>query len=57
MCRWLFSEARATAIVATDVDVDNVPSRRVLDKLGFAEIDQNERHVSWLYERRRDGTR
>lgn len=57
MCRWLFSEARAKAIIATDVDVDNVASRRVLDKLGFAEIDQNERHVSYRLERRRDGTR
>ena len=57
MCRWLFSEARATAIIATDVDVDNVASRRVLCKLGFAEIDQDEGHVSYRLERRRDGTR
>ena len=29
-CRWLFSEARATAIIATDVDVDNVASSAFL---------------------------
>lgn len=57
MCRWLFSEARATAIIATGVDDDNVASRRVLEKLGFAQIDESEHHVSYRLERHRDGTR
>ncbi len=57
MCRWLFSEARATAIIATGVDADNVASRRVLEKLGFVRIDESERHVSYRLERHRDGAR
>jgi RimJ/RimL family protein N-acetyltransferase len=57
MCRWLFSKARATAIIATGVDEDNVASRRVLEKLGFAQTDHSGRRASYRLERHRDGTR
>lgn len=56
MCRWLFSEARAMAIIATRVDRDNVASRRVLEKLSFRQIDDNGPHVSYRLERTGDGT-
>lgn len=56
MCRWLFSELRATAIIATGVDGDNVASRRVLEKLGFAPIDGQAPHVSYRLEGHGDGT-
>ena len=55
MCRWLFSEGRASAITAIGVDRDNVASRRVLEKLGFAQIAESERHVSYRLERGADG--
>ena len=51
LCRWLFLEARATAIIATGVDGDNVASGRVLEKLGFAGIDEDERHMSFRLDR------
>ena len=57
MCRWLFSEARATAVSATGVDRDNVASRRVLEKLGFAQLDENDRHISYRLQRHGDGPR
>ena len=48
MCRWLCANAEATAITATSVLVDNYASRRVLEKLGFVEVDSDDRHVSYL---------
>ena len=46
MCRWLFDVAGARVITATGVDADNVASRHLLEKLGFAEVDHNDRGVS-----------
>lgn len=51
MCRWLFSEARATAITATGVRADNVASRRVLERLLFAPVDESPQQVSYRLER------
>ena len=56
MCGWLFAEARATAITATGIDRGNVASRRVLQKLGFSQIDENDRHVSFRLEPKTGGT-
>ena len=60
MCRWLFAEANATVITATATEADNVPSRRVLEKLSFAPVENDGLHVSYRLERastsRPDGT-
>ena len=48
MCEWLCTNAAATAITATSVDVDNHASRRVLEKLGFIEVHSDDRHVDYL---------
>ena len=47
MCRWLRAEAGAIAITATSVDAGNHASRRVLEKLGFARVDESDLHVSY----------
>jgi RimJ/RimL family protein N-acetyltransferase len=51
MCTWLCTYAGATAITATSVVVGNDASRRVLEKLGFVEVDADDRHVSYLLAR------
>ncbi|MDQ4089813.1 MAG: GNAT family N-acetyltransferase [Actinomycetota bacterium] len=38
MCKWLGANAAASAITATSIEVDNLASRRVLDKLGFIQV-------------------
>ena len=48
VCTWLCTNAGATAITATSVRVDNCASRRVLEKLGFVEVESDDRHVSYL---------
>lgn len=53
MCRWLFTEAGAKVITATGVKADNVASRRVLEKIGFVQIDEVP-HVSYRLDRRTD---
>ncbi len=50
MCRWLFLEADATVITATAAEADNVPSRRVLEKLHFTQVDDSGSHVSYRLE-------
>lgn len=47
MCRWLLGEAGATAITATAVRRGNLASRRVLERLGFVVIHQDEEGVSY----------
>lgn len=51
MCEWLFAEAGATAITATDVGVSNVASRRVLEKLHFVCDAENQGRASYRLER------
>jgi RimJ/RimL family protein N-acetyltransferase len=48
MCEWLATNAAATAITATSVEVDNLASRRVLEKLGFTQVHSDDRHVGYL---------
>jgi RimJ/RimL family protein N-acetyltransferase len=47
MCTWLGTNAGATVLTATSVKADNVASRRLLEKLGFREVDSGDRHVSY----------
>ena len=47
MCRWLFVAAGASVITATDVDVDNLASRRVLERVGFEQTDEDDLHASF----------
>ena len=47
MCQWLFAEAAARVITATATESDNVPSRRLLVKLGFTEVENTGRNVSY----------
>ena len=51
MCQWLFAEANAAVITAMATDADNVPSRRVLQKLGFTPVENDGLHVSYHLER------
>jgi RimJ/RimL family protein N-acetyltransferase len=46
-CSWLFSDAGAARITAVNVLSDNLPSRRVLEKLGFTVTDESDGHVSY----------
>ena len=55
ICRWLFAEAGATVITATATEADNVPSRRILEKLGFAPVEDDGLHVSYRLERASTG--
>jgi RimJ/RimL family protein N-acetyltransferase len=47
MCAWLSTEAAAIEITATSVEKDNLPSRRVLEKLGFRQDGEDEHTVSY----------
>ena len=47
MCSWLFTDAGATRITAVDVLSDNLPSRRVLEKVGFTVTDESHDHLSY----------
>ena len=47
MCDWLLAETDATVITATGIDVDNVASRRVLEKLGFKRVGDLGAHVAY----------
>jgi ribosomal-protein-alanine N-acetyltransferase len=47
MCKWLCTAAAATVLTATSVEVHNYASRRVLEKLGFIQVDSDNRHVSY----------
>jgi ribosomal-protein-alanine N-acetyltransferase len=51
MCEWLFAEAGATVITATGIEADNPASRRVLEKLGFTQTSEDQRHVAYRLER------
>lgn len=47
MCRWLVTETGAPRIVAVDVLVENLASRRVLEKVGFAITAEDQSNVSY----------
>ena len=47
MCRWLCTTAGARVITATSVEAHNHASRRILEKLGFVQVDADDRHVSY----------
>jgi RimJ/RimL family protein N-acetyltransferase len=51
MCAWLFTDAGATVITATGISIDNLASRRVLEKVGFALVSGDDLVVG--YELRR----
>lgn len=52
MCRWLFGQGGAAVITATGVAADNLASRRVLEKLGFAPIDEDDLRMSYHLQHR-----
>ncbi len=47
LCAWLFVEAHAALITATDVLAANVPSCRLLEELGFTLTKENPALVSY----------
>lgn len=51
MCGWLLTEAGATAITANGVEADNLASRRVLEKLGFSHVGEEDGRGSYRLER------
>ena len=50
MCNWLLTEADTTVITASGIDADNLPSRRVLEKLGLAAVGDGAVHVAYRLE-------
>ena len=52
VCRWLFTQAEVALIRADGVRVDNIASRRVLERLGFTLGSATSQHVSYKITRR-----